>query len=502
VVAGGSEDRYVAGAAAIVVATITWPTDVPGDRPERLFGMLAIAVRESGGEAERLAPDAIVAAFPSVASGVTAALAIHRSLSLAQIDDGPVDGRIGVLALETVLSPDGEPLAAAVATTRRLAAAAHPGTVVLSERARDALPADTAAVIEHVDVDGIRAYLIVPASEGPPVGRRTVLSGLAGAAALGAVGAAVALSLRRPTPHVDARPIALGVLRFRAPGVADADLWIRDAVRDALNTQLAELAGVRVYSREFLDFLMTRQGLSEVEAATKLGIEKMLSGVVTVSGDALHVDTQIVDIGSGVIEGSFTRDGRRDDVLGLENEVVVGVVQKLGLRLTADDEGRLAARRATDVEALRRLMSVEGGKAVLVPPPSAPRPSGPDGSSWIGATTVWAADVDPAERDIVAFLERYRRATEAGDLAALATMYDTFSEAQRAALATYYASVRDLRVAIDNVVVAVVGGEAVVSYSRTDDFVDVPTGRPMHVALRVTKNLLQKDGSWVLAAGK
>jgi hypothetical protein len=44
-----------------------------------------------------------------------------------------------------------------------------------------------------------------------------------------------------------------------------------------------------------------------------LGIEKMLSGVV-VRGDALHVDTQIVDVRSGVIEGSTTRDGRRSDV--------------------------------------------------------------------------------------------------------------------------------------------------------------------------------------------
>jgi hypothetical protein len=256
---------------------------------------------------------------------------------------------------------------------------------------------------------------------------------------------------------------------------------------------------VRVYSREFLDFLMTRQGLSEVEAATKLGIEKMLSGVVTVSGDAIHVDTQIVDVGSGVIEGSFMRDGSRAEVLGLESEVVIGVVQKLGLELTADDEGRLAARRATDVEALRRLMRVEGEKTA---PPGAVHPPTPDGSSWMSPRSAWAGDAEPDERDIAAFLERYRRATEAGDVATLATMYAAFTEAQRAALVAYYAGILGLRVAIDNVVIAVVGGEAVVSYSRTDDFVDTQTGRPMHVALRVTKTLARKDGAWVLTAGK
>ncbi|MGH7893776.1 MAG: DUF4440 domain-containing protein, partial [Candidatus Binatia bacterium] len=357
-----------------------------------------------------------------------------------------------------------------------------------------------AATVERIAVADTRAYLLAPPPMGPPVGRRTVLSGLAGAAALGAVGAAVALSFRRVAPHVDPRPIALGVLRFRAPGVAEADLWIRDAVRDSLNTQLAELAGVRVYSREFLDFLMTRQGLSEIEAATRLGIEKILAGVVTVVEDAVHVDTQIVDIASGIIEGSFTRDGRRSDVLALENEVVFGVIEKLGLRLTPEDEGRLAARRATDVEALRRLMRVEGGKPA---PPSGPAtPPAPERSSWIVPRDASAGEEGVADREIAAFLERYRRATEAGDVAALATMYATFTPAQRAALLGYYASVRDLRVTIDNVEVAVVGDEAVVSYSRTDDFVDVPTGHPMHVALRVTKTLARKDGAWVMTAGK
>src|SRR5262249_20622924 len=106
-VAGGSEDTYVAGASAVVVATIVPPTERPaGDVVEPLLASLALAVRESGGEAERVTPDGIVAAFPSVAAGVTAALEIHRLLDLAQRDETAIAGQIGVLALETVLSPD------------------------------------------------------------------------------------------------------------------------------------------------------------------------------------------------------------------------------------------------------------------------------------------------------------------------------------------------------------------------------------------------------------
>ena len=494
--AGGSEDTYVAGAAAVMVATFgPLDDDAPADRIDGLLATLALTVRDAGGEAERTS-DAIVAAFPTTLASVVAALEIHRRAALASIE-----GRVAVLALDTVLSPDGEPLAAAIATARRLAAAARPGTIVLSERARDALPRELAATTERLDIAGMRAYLLAPPSLRPLLERRTVLSGLAGAAALGAVGAAIAWSIRRMAPSGDPRPIALGVLRFRAPGVADPDLWIRDAVRDALNTQLAELAGVRVYSREFLDFLMARKGLSEVEAANQLGIEKMLSGTVVVIGDSIKVDTQIVDIASGVIEASFTRDGRRSEVLGLEGEVVFGVIQRLGLHLTVEDEGRLAARRATDVEALRRLMRVEGESAPPASPGVPPSPPAP-GSSWMSPRSAWGADADPAEREILAFIERYRRATEAGDVAVLATMYATFPDAQRDALTSYYNGVRDLRVTIDNVETAVVGDEAVVSYSRTDDFVDVWSGRQMHVALRATKTLARKDGAWVLTTGK
>jgi ketosteroid isomerase-like protein len=62
--------------------------------------------------------------------------------------------------------------------------------------------------------------------------------------------------------------------------------------------------------------------------------------------------------------------------------------------------------------------------------------------------------------------------------------------------------IKDLKVSIDNVDIAVVGDEAVVSYTRTDDFVDARTGRPMHVAVRLTKTLKQDQGAWKLAGGK
>ena len=103
---------------------------------------------------------------------------------------------------------------------------------------------------------------------------------------------------------------------------------------------------------------------------------------------------------------------------------------------------------------------------------------------------------------IRALLEQYRVATEARQVDALPALFVEFSEEQRAAQARYFEGVRDLKVDIGNIDIVVVGEEAVVSYTRTDDFADAKTGRPMHVSVRLTKTLRLEDGAWKLAGTK
>jgi hypothetical protein len=81
-------------------------------------------------------------------------------------------------------------------------------------------------------------------------------------------------------------------------------------------------------------------------------------------------------------------------------------------------------------------------------------------------------------------------------------MYEAFSPRQRAALERYFAGARDLEVRIDKVDAAVVGDEAVVSYTRTDDFVDTQTGREQHVSVRLTRTLRRADGRWRFAPAR
>jgi ketosteroid isomerase-like protein len=166
----------------------------------------------------------------------------------------------------------------------------------------------------------------------------------------------------------------------------------------------------------------------------------------------------------------------------------------------------LLAQHTTNEEALKLLLEAERGAP---PPPPAPSTRGPTSSlpSWLAlrhllATRQAFADDNAAQAEIRTVLERYRQATEAQQLQALAALYAEFPAEQQAAQQKYFENVRDLKVAIENVDIAVVGNEAVVSYTRTDDFADVRTGRPMHVTVRLTKILRKDDGGWKLAGGK
>src|SRR5262249_15888514 len=142
----------------------------------------------------------------------------------------------------------------------------------------------------------------------------------------------------------------------------------------------------------------------------------------------------------------------------------------------------------------------EGGKSSATP-----TPAGPESRPWLPGMIRWLtggvalADTDP-ETAIRELLDRYRQAMEGREIKTLAGLYVEFPSELQAAQDRYFGNVRDLHGNIDNLDIAVVGDEAVVSYTRTDDFTDVRTGRPMHVAVRVTKVLHQVDGAWKLTA--
>jgi len=499
---------------------------------ERLHQTVCAIVADAGGQAEPRAGDAILATFDSVVAAVDSGLAILRRIDAEEYTGTRLEVRIGV-HLGDVLVRDkvnfNLAVGDAINIAARLQALAEPGTMCVSdgvyrhvrEKRQEKYIDLGRQQLKNIS-DPVHAYLIVPREHAAAHRPRTWRRGVRVAGALLAVAAVAAIAFyrgpwwpaERPRAHVSAAkvevmPVAgqdqpaqlvtLGVMGFRNVGGSGAEDWRCDALRDGINTQLSRLSQVKVYSKEFIDFLITRKGLTEIEAASQLGIRKMVSGSVVSSKGALQIELHVVDVDSGVLELSYTTSGDEDGFLDLRNKLALDVIARLNLPVSDAERQVLLAQQSTDVEALRLLLEAEHSRAGGSPTPADPQSrTWTPGAIWWRVGGVALAESVPPESAIRDLLDRYRRAMEDHEIAALAGLYVEFPPEIQVAHERYFENVRDLHVDIDNVDIAVVGDEAVVSYTRTDDFSDVRSGRSMHVAVRVTKVLRQVDGVWKL----
>ncbi len=513
---------------AVLLADVSGFSTLMGEDDERtaraveaLRALVQDVLSETHGRSEPQAGDAIFATFESVVAAVDAALQIQRRLATTELAGRRLQIRIGVHFGDVLLREGGAAFGDAINVAARLQALARPGTVCIS----DGVYRHVYKRFDEQFVDlgrrqlknishPVHAYLIVPRdAERRRRWPRTRWLLAGGALATVALAGLLIVHRRAAPPAVGSQPaatapseqVALGVMLFKPLGPEGENDWMREALRDGLNTQLAELSHVKVYSKEFIDFLITREQLSEIEAATKLGVKKMLSGSFVVVNGTLKIETHVVDVATGVLEASYTTVGPEKDFLELQDEMVAGVIARLNLPVTEEEQRMLLARRNNDVEALKRLLEAEGGgtKLPLEPPPTLPPGSAlPRWLADLAGPAAAHADEKVDREQILGVLEAYRRATEAREVHALAAVYVTFPEEQKAAQQRYFDNVKDLKVAIDNVDIAIVGNEAVVSYTRTDDFADARTGRPMHVSVRLTKILRRDGGAWKIAAAR
>jgi class 3 adenylate cyclase/TolB-like protein/ketosteroid isomerase-like protein len=525
-----ADGGYIRRIAAVLVADVSGFSALMGEDDERtardvrsVQTLVQAIVSELQGHAEPLAGDSIFASFESVVAAVEAALRIQRRL--AEAGTPHLRLRIGVHFGDVLVSPEGAALGVAINVAARLCALARPGTVCVSEgvcrhvRGRFDEPFEDLGRQRLKNIsDPVRAFLIVPQGAAAAGGSRSPLA-VWGATALGV--AALALlamwwwpvppsSVPPPGPAAAASPVTsaapegvrIGVMLFKPLRDDPEHAWMREALRDGLNTQLSGLTKVKVYSKEFLDLLIQREGLSELEAAKKLGISKMVSGSFVAMGNTLSIETHVVDVQSGVLETSAATAGPVAQFLSLQTKMTEGVIARLDIPITAEERRTLLAQQNTNVEALKMLLEAEGSPAAEPAPGPPPPERGSLLLRWI-ARSIAAGDAWADDRaDIVAVVEQYRKATEARDVAAVSAVYADFTSDQQVAQQRYFANATDLKVAFADVEVVVLGDDAVASYTRVDDFTDARTGHPMHVQLRLTKKLTRTAAGWKLAAAK
>ena len=167
---------------------------------------------------------------------------------------------------------------------------------------------------------------------------RLVLIAL-GAALLVALFAAIQKWPQRAVVHGEIRSIA--VLPLRNLSGDPEQEFFSEGMTDELITDLAKLTKLRVISHTSVGrYKNTNRPLADV--ARELGVDAVVEGTVMRSGDRVRITAQLIDARSDEhIWADSYEDGLRD-VLGLQADVAKQITSEIGIRVTANEEIRIA----------------------------------------------------------------------------------------------------------------------------------------------------------------
>ena len=127
--------------------------------------------------------------------------------------------------------------------------------------------------------------------------------------------------------------------------------YLAAGLHEALITDLARLGGLkRVIARGSV-MRFAKTDMPPRQIAKELGVDALITGSVTRSGDRVRVTAQLVDADTDAqLWGErYERDLR--DVLALENDVVAAITREIRLKLTPQEHARLASARPINPEA-------------------------------------------------------------------------------------------------------------------------------------------------------
>ncbi|MGE0682914.1 MAG: hypothetical protein AB7P69_18670 [Candidatus Binatia bacterium] len=105
------------------------------------------------------------------------------------------------------------------------------------------------------------------------------------------------------------------------------------------------------------------------------------------------------------------------------------------------------------------------------------------------------------ERAIQELIERYRVGYQHADPSLLTEVYADYTPTLSAALFEYRQTVKDLTVRIEGVRIRQLDDrQAIATFTRWDNFIDVWTGKEVQVRADLTKKFIRQNGLWKMFA--
>jgi serine/threonine protein kinase len=156
---------------------------------------------------------------------------------------------------------------------------------------------------------------------------------------------------RGGVPAHGAAPVpSIAVLPFADMSPAHDQEYFCDGVAEEIINALAQLEGLRVTART--SSFAFKGKLEDVrEIGRRLGVGAVLEGSVRKAGERLRIAVQLIDVADGYHLWSERFDRRADDIFAIQDEISLGVVQRLKVKLLAGEAGILSRRREPTQEA-------------------------------------------------------------------------------------------------------------------------------------------------------
>jgi TolB-like protein/DNA-binding winged helix-turn-helix (wHTH) protein len=124
-----------------------------------------------------------------------------------------------------------------------------------------------------------------------------------------------------------------------------------DGMTEALTTDLGKIGALRVISRtSAMQYKGTRKALPEI--GRELNVDAVVEGAVLRSGERVRITTQLVETSNDrhLWAETYERDLR--DVLVLQDELALTIAKQIQVKLSVDEQTRLATGQSVDTEAL------------------------------------------------------------------------------------------------------------------------------------------------------
>ena len=126
--------------------------------------------------------------------------------------------------------------------------------------------------------------------------------------------------------------------------------YFSDGMTDQLITDLAKFGGLRVISHTSVErYKGTQQPLPEI--ARELGVDAVVEGTVTRSGDRVRITAQLIDARTDTHLWAETYQRDMRDVLALQDELARDIAEEVRIKVTPEQQSRVTAARTASPQA-------------------------------------------------------------------------------------------------------------------------------------------------------